>query len=126
MEKTMAVESQENRIRRAPLIFIVPACGLVVAARTKQFQLHQSTSEQVGCPSAQRLTADLVSEINPEQSLRELRRDTASLKPGRVELLFFLFFGLVAVLAIAGCFSQLLHLLDGDTLEQTVRALLTK
>lgn len=122
----MVVQSQENRNRRAPLIFIVPACGLVVAARTKPFQLNQRTSEQTLCPSAQRHTTNLTREISPEQSLRALRHDTASLKPGRVELLFFLFFGLVAVVAIAGCFSQLLHLLDGDTLEQTVRALLTK
>jgi hypothetical protein len=126
MEKTMAVESQENRIRRAPLIFIVPACGFVVAARTKPFQPPQSTSEQVRCPNAQRLTPELAREINPEQSLRELRRKSASLKPGKVELLLFLFFGLVALVAIAGCFSQLLHLLGGNALEQTVRVLLTK
>jgi hypothetical protein len=40
----MAVENQENGVRRAPLIFVVPACGFVVAARTKQFQLDRSTS----------------------------------------------------------------------------------
>jgi hypothetical protein len=39
----MAVEIQENRVRRAPLIFTVPACGSVVAPRTRQFQLRQST-----------------------------------------------------------------------------------
>ena len=41
----MAVENQENGVRKAPLIFIVPAWGFVVAARTKPFQLHRSTSE---------------------------------------------------------------------------------
>jgi hypothetical protein len=30
----MAIEIQENRVRRVPLIFSVPGCGLVVAART--------------------------------------------------------------------------------------------
>jgi hypothetical protein len=50
----MAVENQENGVRRAPLIFVVPACGFVVAARTKQFQLDRSTSEQIRCPSAER------------------------------------------------------------------------
>jgi hypothetical protein len=43
----MLVENQENAVRRAPLIFVVPACGLIVPARLKQFQLRQSTSEQV-------------------------------------------------------------------------------
>jgi len=62
----MAVETQENRIRRAPLIYIVRACGLVVAARTKQFQLAQSTSAQVRCLSAQPSTPDLARETEPE------------------------------------------------------------
>jgi hypothetical protein len=79
----MAVENQENGVRKAPLIFIVPAWGFVVAARTKPFQLHRSTSEQIRCPSAQRMVADPTRGINPEQSLRELRRQTGSLKPGR-------------------------------------------
>ena len=38
MEKFRAVENQENRVRRAPLIFIVPAWVFVVATRTKPFQ----------------------------------------------------------------------------------------
>jgi hypothetical protein len=126
MEAIMTIENQEIRVRKAPLIFIVPACGFVVAARTKEFQLHQSTSELLGCSSAQRLTADLIGEINPEQSLRELRRQTASLKSGRVELLVFLFFGLVAVVATVCCIAELFHLLGDAVLEQTVRALLTK
>ena len=122
----MVAENQENRVRRAPLIFIVPACGFVVAARTKHFQARQTTSEEIPCLDPRWPTASLTREINPEQSLRELRRETASLKSSRVEPLVFLFFGLVAVAATAGCFSQLLHLLGGDALEQTVRALLTK
>jgi hypothetical protein len=65
MEKIMAVENQENGVQRAPLIFIVPACGFVVAARTKQFQVCQATREQMPCPGMQRLTADLTREINP-------------------------------------------------------------
>ena len=51
----MAVENQENPgVRRAPLIFVVPACGFVVATHTKQFQLDRSTGEQISCPSAER------------------------------------------------------------------------
>jgi hypothetical protein len=65
MEKIMAVENQENGVQRAPLIFIVPACGFVVAARTKQFQVCQATREQMPCPGMQRLTADLTREISP-------------------------------------------------------------
>jgi hypothetical protein len=96
MENTMAVENQENGVRRASLIFIVPTRGFVVALRTKQFQVRQNTREQMPCPGAQRLTADPTREINPQKILRELRRKSASLKPGRVELLVFLFFGLVS------------------------------
>jgi len=42
----MAAETQKNRPLKAPLIFTVPAYGFVVAARTKEFQLCQSASEQ--------------------------------------------------------------------------------
>jgi|SRR5690349_19945324 hypothetical protein len=41
-------------IRRAPLIFVVPACGFVVAARIKQFQLDRRTGEQISCPDVER------------------------------------------------------------------------
>jgi hypothetical protein len=110
MEKTMAVENQENGVRRAPLIFIVPACGFVAAARTNQFQVCQDTREQMPCPvGAQWLTADLTREINPEQSLMKLPRKIASLKSGRVKLLIVLFFGLVAVVATGSCFLELFH-----------------
>jgi hypothetical protein len=122
----MAVEIQENRVRRAPLIFTVPACGLVVAARTEQFQLRQSTGEQVSCPGTRRSAADFRREINPEQSPRELRRKTASLKSGKVELLVFLFFGFVALVATVCSFAELFHLPCNGVLEQTAHALLTK
>jgi hypothetical protein len=52
----MTTENQENGVRKVPLIFIVSACGFVVAARTKQFQLRQSTSEPLRFPGAQWLT----------------------------------------------------------------------
>jgi len=109
----MAVENQENGVRRAPLVFIVPACGFVVAARTKQFQICQATREQMPCPVAQWLTADLTREIKPEQSLMELLRKIASLKS--VKLLVILFLGLVAVVATGSCFLELFHPLgDGN------------
>jgi hypothetical protein len=126
MEKTMAVEIQENRVRIAPLIFTVPACGLVVAARTRQFQHRQSTSEELHCPGTRQPAAGFRSEINPEQSPRELRPKTASLKSGKVELLVFLFFGFVALVATACSFAELFHLLGNGVPEQTIRSLLTK
>jgi hypothetical protein len=63
----MAVENEEIEVQRAPLIFIVPALGFVVTARTKQFQLVQSTNEQISYPGAQRLRADRTREVKPEQ-----------------------------------------------------------
>ena len=126
MEKTMTVENQENAVRRAPQIFVVPACGFVVAAPTKHFQVGQDTREQMPCLAPRRPSASLTRKINPEQSLRELRRQAASLKSGWVELLLFLFFGLVAIVAMMGCISELFQLLGSAVLEQTVRALLTK
>ena len=103
----MAIENQENGVRRTPLIFVVPAWGFVVAARTKEFQIRQNTREQMPCPGVQGLTADPTRKIISQESLRELRRKTASLKPGKVELLVFLFFGLVAIVAMMGCISEL-------------------
>jgi hypothetical protein len=126
MAKFMDVENQENRVRRAPLIFTVPASGLVVAPRTRQFQLRQSASEQVYCPGTRRPAAGFRREINPEQSLRELRRRNASLRSSKVKLLVFLFFGFVAVVATVCSFGESFHLLGNGVLEQAVRALLTK
>jgi len=126
MEKFIAVEVQENRVRRVPLIFTVPAFGFVVAPRIRQFQLCQSTSEQVHCPGTRPPAAGFKRKINPEQSTRELRPKTASLKWGKVGLLVFLFFGFVAVVATVCSFAELIHLPGNGVLEQTVRALLTK
>ena len=111
----MAVEIQENRVRRAPLFFTALVCSLVVAPGTRQFQLRQSTGEQVSCPGTRRPAAGFRREINPEQSLRELRG-----------LLVFLFFGFVALVATVCSFAELFHLPGNGVLEQTVRALLTK
>src|SRR5262245_16872794 len=126
MEKFMAVEVQENRVRRVPLIFTVPACGIVVAPRIRQFQLGQSTNEQIHCPDTRPPAAGSKRKINREQSLRELRPKTASLKSGKVGRLVCLFFGFVAVVAMVCSFAELFHLPGNGVLEQTVRALLTK
>ena len=122
----MIVENQHSGLVKAPRIFTVPAYGLVVAARTREFQLRKSASEQVCRPGAWRPAASFRREIRPEQSLLELCRKTASLKSDRVELLVFLFFGLVAIVAMMGCISELFHLLGNAVLEQTVRTLLTQ
>jgi len=125
MEKFMAIEIQENRVRRAPLIFTLPACGLVVAARTRQFQLRQSISEHVHWSATPGPPAAFRREINAQQSLRELRPKTTSLMLGKVDLLVFLFFGFVALVATVCSFAEF-HLLANSVLEQTVRALVTK
>jgi hypothetical protein len=109
----MAVENEEIEVQRAPLIFIVPALGFVVTARTKQFQLVQSTNEQISYPGAQRLRADLTREVKPEQGLRAL---TVSPLTGRIELLVFLFAGLAAIVARVSCISELFHRLANAVL----------
>jgi hypothetical protein len=126
MEKIMAFENQQNGLVKAPPIFTVPACGLVVSPRVKQFQLRRGTSEHLPCSGTQQPLVGHTRGINPEQSLSELRLKTASLKSEKVELLVLLFFGLVAVVATLGCFAELFNLLGNAALEQTVRALLNK
>jgi hypothetical protein len=122
----MIVENQPSGLVKAPLISTGPVYGLVVAALTREFQLRKSASEQVCRPGAWWPAASFRREIHPEQSLWQLCRKTAPLKSDRVELLVFLFFGLVVVAAMTGCISELFHLLGNAVLEQTVRALLTK
>ena len=122
----MVVEIQENRVRRAPLIFTAPACGLVAAAPTKQFPHRQSTGEQVRCPGTRRPVAGFRRESNAEQSPRELRPNTASPRSGKVDLLVFLFFGFVALVATMCSFTELFHLPGNGVLEHTVRAVLAK
>ena len=65
----------------------------------------------------------------PERRFRPSGRifhEKCGLESGRVELLVFLFFGLVAIVAMMGCLSELLQLLGTAVFDQTVRALLTK
>jgi hypothetical protein len=60
----------------------------------------------------------------PEKKLFKVCQDAVFPSRGRIESLVFLFFGVVAVLALVDSFSELLHVLSGGYLEQTVRALL--
>jgi hypothetical protein len=64
----MTIENQEKGVRRAPLTFTVPACGFVVAARTKQFQLTERASEQSDFLGTRWPTAGFRRETNPAQS----------------------------------------------------------
>ena len=72
----MTIEHQERKVRRPPLTFTVPACGFVVAARSKQFQLTEPTSEQVNFLDT-RWLATFRCETNQEQTLREPDHQTA-------------------------------------------------
>ena len=89
----MVVENQAKRVRRTPLTFTVPACSFVVAARTKQFQLNESASEQIEFLDTRWPAAGFRRETNPAQSLRELHYQTTSLKLGKIKHLVFLVFG---------------------------------
>ena len=108
------------------MIFTLPACGLVVAARTRQLQLRQSISEHGHWSAKPEPPVAFRCETNAEQSLGELRLKTTSLMSGKVDLIVFLFLGFVALVATVCSFAELFHLLANSGLEQTVRALVIK
>ena len=66
------------------------------------------------------------SEVEPEQRLWKVCKETASLNFGISEWIVFLFFGVVAIAATVYSFSELFHLLGSGSVEHAVEALLTR
>jgi hypothetical protein len=92
----------------------------------ESFQFRKGTREQDRCAGRQQLIAQLRSEIEPEHHLYKLSREAASHTFGRLELLTFLFFGVLAGAATVYCGTELFHVLNSGALEQTVQTLLSK
>jgi hypothetical protein len=92
----------------------------------KPLQFPKGNTEQGRCAGRQRLTAQLRSEFEPEHRLWKLSVEAASTKFGKVELIAFLFFGVLVSAATVYSFSELFHLLNSGALEQTVQALLIR
>jgi hypothetical protein len=93
---------------------------------THRFPLRRATREQNHCTGTRRPTADARCEVEPEQRLWKISKETASLNFGKSEWIVFLFFGVVAIAATAYSFSELFHLLGSGSVAHTVEALLTR
>ena len=91
-----------------------------------RFQLRRGTSEQNHCTERRRPTAEPRCEVEPEQRLWKVCKETASLNFGISEWIVFPFFGVVAIAATVYSFSELFHLLGSGSVEHAVEALLTR
>jgi hypothetical protein len=92
----------------------------------ERLKLRPSISEQSRQPAARQSTANVRVELAPEHRLWKVCGEAASSKLGKVDVLVFAFFAIVAVIATACSFSELFHTLGSGALEQTVRALITR
>jgi hypothetical protein len=102
----------------------MPTANFFVPAHS--FQLRRGTSEQNHCTGRRRPTAEPRCEVEPEQRLWKVCKETASLNFGISEWIVFLFFGALAIAATVYSFSELFHLLGSGSVEHTVEALLTR
>jgi len=93
---------------------------------TESFQFRKGTREQGRCAGRQRLIAQPRSDIEPEHHLYKLSRESASHRFGRLELITFLFFGILVSAATVYCGTELFHVVNSGALEQTVQTLLSK
>ena|SRR5271167_929 len=89
-------------------------------------QFHQGTKEQCSCAERRRITANLRSRIEPEQRLWKLSMEAACLTFGKVELIAFLFLGVLVSTATVYCGTELFHVVNSGALEQTVQTLLSR
>jgi hypothetical protein len=92
----------------------------------ESFQFRKGTRKRGRRAWRQRLTAQLRSEIKPEDRLYKLSREAASHRFDRLELIAFLFFGVLVSAATVYCGTELFHLVNSSSLEQTVQMLLTR
>jgi hypothetical protein len=72
------------------------------------------------------LTGNAKAEAAPEHRLWKVCRQTVSPKSSKVDLLAFVFFVTVAVVAIVCSFSMLFQTLGSGALEQTVHTLISR
>jgi hypothetical protein len=90
------------------------------------FQFRKRTTVKGRCARRPRLIAQHRSEIEPQQRLHKLSREAASPKLVRLELLAFLFLGVLVGAAAAYCSTELFDVINSGALDQTVQTLLSK
>ena len=91
--------------------FLIPRC-----------QFHSSSKYQTLQPSAHPSSVKARTESVPEHRLWKVCRTSPKL--GKIELLIFVFFAIIALLTTACCFSELVNALENGAFEQTVRMLI--
>jgi len=89
-------------------------------------QFDTRIREQGYCAGRKRPTAQLRSEIEPERRLYKLSGEAVSPKVGRLDLIAYLFFGVLVSAATVYCGTELFHVVNSGGLEQTVQALLSR
>jgi hypothetical protein len=92
----------------------------------KPMQSVQEPQEQHRAKTRQRSFRRPMVVAEPEARLWKVCAELASPRISGFEWVVFLLFGALSLVATASCFSGLFQLLNGDVLEQTVRALLGK
>jgi hypothetical protein len=92
---------------------------------TESFPSGQGTIEQDRCVWRAWVTAQRQRKIEPEHRPYKLSIDAASAKGGRLELIAFLFFGVLVSAATLYCGTEL-RVVNSGALEQTVQALLMR
>jgi hypothetical protein len=91
-----------------------------------RLEVCPSTSAKGRQSTARQLTGNAKAETTPEHRLWKVCRQTVSPKLSKVDLLAFVFFAIVAVVAIVCSFSILFQTLGSGALEETVRTLITR
>jgi hypothetical protein len=89
-------------------------------------QPRTRSREPRSCAGRLVLLAQPRSEIEPEHRLYKTFREASSPKSGGLELIAFLFFGILGSGATLYCGAELFHLVDSGALQHTVQTLLSK
>jgi hypothetical protein len=92
----------------------------------KPLQPDQGLKEQNRITTGQPSLARSKAETEPEARLWKVCAEAASPRLNGLEWLALLVFGVLALGAVALCFSELFQLLKSGALDETVRALLTR
>jgi hypothetical protein len=92
----------------------------------RRLELWPSTGVEGRQSGVRQLTGNAKAEAAPEYRLWKVCRQTVSPKLSKVDFLAFVFFAVVAMVAIGCSFSMLFQTLGTGSLEQTVRTLITR
>ena len=89
-------------------------------------QSDQGLKEQNSVAMRRLPVAGAKAEGEPESRLWKVCADAASPRLSGLEFAAFFLFGVLALSALAYCFSELFHVLNSGALDETVRALLRR